>query len=94
MHDDSVGLFLPIHTLHWVLYETYASQDLGVALHNLTMASGEAVHSESTGGRGGRGGRGGGSPFKLSRTTIDLTYSQQNDSKRAIDVSNWARKDV
>ena len=87
MHDDSVGPVLPIHTLHWVLYETDASQDLG--LHNLTMASGEAVHSESMGG-GGEGG----SPFKLSRTTIDLTYSQQNDSTRAIDASNWAKKDV
>ena len=56
MHDDSVGPVLPIHTLHWVLYETDASQDLGVALHNLTMVSGEAVHSEARGKGGGGGG--------------------------------------
>ena len=60
MHDDSVGPVLPIHTLHGVLYETDASQDLGVALHNLTMASGEAVHSEAR----GKGGGGGGLPLK------------------------------
>ena len=61
MHDDSVGPVLPIHTLHWVLYETDASQDLG--LHNLTMASGEAVHSEAR-GKGGGGGGGGGVSLK------------------------------
>ena len=48
-----------LFTLHWVLYETDASQDLGVAPHNLTMVPGEAVLTEARGGGGGGGGGGG-----------------------------------
>ena len=44
----------------WVLYETDASQDLGVALDNLTMVPGEAVPTEARGHEGGGGGGGGG----------------------------------
>ena len=39
-----------LFTLHWVLYETDASQDLGVAPHNLTMVPGGAIFTEARGG--------------------------------------------
>ena len=46
-----------LFTLHWVLYETDASQDLGVAPHNLTMVPGEKRSLLKHGGGGGGGGR-------------------------------------
>ena len=51
-----------LFTLRCVLHETDASQDLGVAPHNLSMVPGEAVLTEARGEkeRGGGGGGGGG----------------------------------
>ena len=55
-----------LFTLHWVLYETVASQDLGVAPHNLTMVPGEAIPTEAHGA----------APFKPRRTTRPHTRPQ------------------
>ena len=58
MHDDS-GVPSYLFTLHCVLYETSASQDLRVAAYNLTMVPGDAVPTEEHGT----------APFKSRRTT-------------------------
>ena len=63
-----------LFTLHWVLYETDASQDLGVAPHNLTMVPGEKRSLLKHGGGGGGGG--GSGPFKPRRTTSPHTSLQ------------------
>ena len=72
-----------LFTLHWVLNETDAAQDLGVALNNLTMVPGEAVLTEARGEklpfsrirRGGGGGITTGTMYPFIHCIIFIQFS-------------------